>query len=140
MTIELVPLATMRFTLGVPLFVPDTPRGTRVVVEVTDGAIDGERIHARQKGVAAADWLTLDAGGLGTLDVRVIFETDDSALIYVTYSGRLDLSGGPGTAPSYIAPLLDVGDTRYGWLAKIQAVGKRAIDGQNLTYEAYELR
>jgi hypothetical protein len=139
MTLELVPLATMRFTTAEATTIPDTPRGTRLVVEVTDGVIEGERLRARQRGAAAADWLTLDARGIGTIDVRATMETDDGALLYVSYLGRLDLGGAnPGTV--YSTPLFDTGDERYRWLAAIQAVGKGTLDGNTLTYELYELR
>jgi hypothetical protein len=137
MSIELVPLGTMRFTLATPIVLADTPRGTRVIVEVSDGTLVGDRITAHQKGAAAADWLTVDAQGLGTLDVRGVLETDDGALIYVSYTGRFDTVGGTGPVT---APLFDTGDERYRWLAKIQAVAKGTIDGQTLTYEVYEVR
>jgi hypothetical protein len=137
MTLELIPLATMRFTLAAPITIADTPRGTRVVVEVSNGALEGDRIRAHQKGAAAADWLTVDAHGLGTLDVRGVLETDDGALIYVTYTGRIDFATG-GTP--YTAPLFDTGDERYRWLTRIQAVGKGVTEGDTLTYELYELR
>lgn len=137
MSIELVPLGTMRFTLGTPIVLADTPRGTRVIVEASNGTLVGDRITARQRGVAAADWLTLDQHGLGTLDVRGVLETDDGALIYVTYAGRFDTAGGTGPIT---APLFDTGDERYRWLAKLQAVAKGTIDGDTLTYEVYEVR
>ena len=41
-------------------------------------------------GRAAADWLTLSPDGrTGTLDVRCTLETDDSALIFMYYGGRM---------------------------------------------------
>lgn len=137
MTIELVPLGTMTFTLSTPMVLTDTPRGTRVIVEVTGGTFVGERVRAKQHGAAAADWLTVDAHGLGTLDVRGVMETDDGALIYATYSGRIDTAAGTGPIA---APLFDTGDDRYRWLAKIQAVAKGTIDGDTLSYEVYEVR
>ncbi len=140
MAIELVPLTTMRLRLGTPILLPDTPRGTRVVVEASEGTLTGERLTGKQVGVAAADWLVIDAGGLGTIDVRGVFETHDGALVYVTYNGRIDVSQGAGTSPAYNAPLFDTGDTRYRWLAKIQAVGKGHADGEWLEYELYEVR
>jgi hypothetical protein len=42
--------------------------------------------------------------GTGTLDMRAVVETDDGALIFLHYQGRVDLSAGPG-APLYAAPL-----------------------------------
>lgn len=142
MSIELVPLCTARITLAEPFFLPDTPAGTRVIVETTSFDVEGERIRAHMKGNAGADWLTLGAGMIGTLDVRALLETDDGALIFTWYHGRLDLSAGPGQAPAYAAPLYDTGDERYAWLNKVQAVAKGVTspDGTTLTYEIHELR
>lgn len=142
MTIELVPLCTATLTLVEPFVIPDAPTGTRVIVEVEDFVVEGERLRARQKGTAAADWLTVNAAMLGTIDVRALLETDDGALIYTAYQGRLDLSQGSGMSPAYSAPLYETGDERYAWLNKIQAVAKGIVsdEGRTLTYEICEVR
>lgn len=139
MSIELVPLTTAVITLSAEQFVlPNTPSGTRMIAEVDDAVLDGERLSGKLKGRAAADWLTITADGIGTLDVRATFETHDGALVFTTYRGRSDFSR-PGNA-IYAAPLYDTGDERYAWLNRIQAVAKGSLDGQTLTYEIYELR
>jgi hypothetical protein len=140
MSIELVPLCTIRASLAPPFILPDTPSGTRVIVEVTGFEVSGERLTGTLKGHAAADWLTLDSRAQGTVDVRALVETDDGALIFVTYGGRLDLSGGAGSAPVYSAPRFETGDERYLWLNKIQAIakGETSEDGHSLVYEVYE--
>ena len=142
MSIELVPLCTATITLAAPFILPDTPLGTRVIAECQAFDVAGERITAHLKGNAAADWLTVDGRAQGTLDVRTLLETDDGALIFVSYRGRLDLAGGPGAAPTYSAPLFDTGDERYAWINKIQAVGKGQLsaDGTTLVYEIAEVR
>lgn len=136
MSIELVPLGTMTLKVGTPLFLADTPRGTRVIVELSECTLVGDRINAHQKGTAAGEWLNLDANGLGTVDVRFVLETDDGALILVQYNGRIDTRGGSRPVS---APLFDTGDERYRWLAQLQAVGKGVLDGDTLTYEVYEV-
>ncbi len=142
MTIELVPLCTINIQLSEPFILPDTPSGTRVIVEVETLEVTGDRLRGHLKGHAAADWLTVDSRAMGTLDVRTLIETDDGALIYTSYRGRLDLSMGTGAMPVYSAPLFDTGDERYLWLNGIQAVGKGAgsADGRELTYEVFEVR
>lgn len=142
MSIELVPLCTATATLADPIFLPDTPMGTRIIAEVLSYDFVGERLNGHAKGNAGADWLTLSPGLLGTLDVRALIETDDGALIFASYRGRLDLSGGPGASPSYAAPLFDTGDERYAWINRIQAVAKGQISdgGSTLVYEMYEVR
>ncbi len=142
MTIELVPLCTATITLAEPILIPGTPAGMRVIAEVEAWAVAGERITARLKGTAAADWMTVDANMIGTIDARGLLETDDGALVYTWYHGRLDLSQGPGTSPAYAAPLYETGDERYAWLNKVQAVGKGVLsdDGRQLVYEICEVR
>ena len=142
MTIELIPLATATATLAEPFFLPDTPTGTRVIAEVTAFDFAGDRLSGHLKGHASADWLTLSPSLLGTLDVRALIETDDGALIFTSYRGRLDLSTGQGASPSYAAPLYDTGDERYAWINKIQAVAKGTLssDATQLVYEICEVR
>ena len=50
----------------------------------------GERLNGTVKGNAAADWMRTSKDGIASLDVRVVVETDDGALIYITYEGRAD--------------------------------------------------
>jgi hypothetical protein len=142
MTIELVPLCTATIKLAEPFFLPDTPLGTRVIAECRSFDVAGERINGHLKGNAAADWLTLDGRAQGTLDVRTLVETDDGALVFVSYRGRIDLSGGPDAASSYAAPLFDTGDERYLWLNKVQAIAKGALadGGTTLVYDVAEVR
>ncbi len=43
-------------------------KGTLHIVELSDIRIEGDRLQAKQKGVAAADWLFMDQENIGTLD------------------------------------------------------------------------
>jgi hypothetical protein len=138
-SIELVPLCNATVELRDPLFIPNGPAGTRMIVEVASATLEGDRMRGKLKGVAAADWLAMAPDGVGTLDVRALWETDDGALIFMAYKGRTDVSK-PGVAPLYIAPLFETGDDRYRWLNLVQAVGKGKLDGQTLTYEVFEIR
>ncbi|TWP52271.1 DUF3237 domain-containing protein [Lentzea tibetensis] len=140
MSIELVPLGTMTADLRRPHYLPKTPVGDRLVYEVESGAITGERLSGKMKGSSTADWLVIGPDGTATLDVRSVLETDDGALIFIHYTGRTDVSGGPGSSPMYAAPLFETGDDRYRWLNKVQAVAKGRLDGMTLTYELFEVR
>ncbi len=137
---ELVPLCTFDATLGGMHMIGAGPAGARTVAEVTGGTVSGERLNGTVKGNAAADWMLTSGDGIATLDVRVVVETDDGALIYVTYEGRADWSEGPGTKPIYIAPRFETSDERYAWLNSIQAVGKGQLGRGTVSYEIAEVR
>ncbi|HKA92695.1 MAG TPA: DUF3237 domain-containing protein [Acidimicrobiia bacterium] len=140
MAIELVPLCTATITLKDPMVLPNTPSGMRTIIEVEAAKLEGERLSGPMKGTAGADWATIGPDMTCTLDVRMTFETHDGALVLVTYSGRIDLSKGPGVSPIYAAPLFETGDDRYAWLNRVQAVAKGTLDGTTLTYEIAEVR
>lgn len=141
MAIELVPLYEAAVTLDLEgqMVMAEGPLGTRIIVEVREIELWGDRIRAKQKGAASADWLTVGPDGTGTLDVRATVETDDGALVFASYRGRMDLRGGPGAATIFAAPLFETGDDRYRWLNRIQAVAKGTLDGNVLRYEVYEV-
>ena len=72
--------------------------------------------------------------------MRVLVETDDGALVFIQYLGRVDTDD--AGAPVYSTPRFETGDERYLWLNKIQAVGKGTLseNGTTLTYELCEVR
>jgi uncharacterized protein DUF3237 len=125
-----------------PIEVGAGPAGTRLIVEVASAQVKGDRLRGEMRGAAAADWVIVGPGGAGTVDVRATLQTDDGAIIFVQYNGRLDVSQGlqfPMTA--YVAPLFETGDERYAWLNRIQAVGKGILyEDLSLDYEWYEVR
>ena len=141
-SVQLVPLCRFTAKLKPPIILENTPSGTRYIIGASSVRVEGERFNATLKGETAGDWLTVSASGVGTLDVRATLETDDGALVFVHYNGRVDMAPVPGNAPIFIAPLFDTGDPRYAWLAKIQAVGKGVVsaDLSDLVYEMYEVR
>lgn len=141
--IELVPLFHASYTLAPALEVGDGPAGTRIVGEIAGARIAGERLRGELAGRAAADWM-VRTGAIAVIDVRLTIRTDDGALVYMTYGGRLDLANRANGLIAYVAPTFETGDARYAWLNAIQAVGKGlfvpAGDGGTLEYEFFELR
>ncbi|MDJ0657696.1 MAG: DUF3237 domain-containing protein [Xanthomonadales bacterium] len=134
---ELLPLCTVDLELSPATIIGEGPSGTRMVIDLVSMTLTGERLNAKMKGRAAADWLTI-VGSVATIDVRATVETDDGALIYIQYRGRADVSQGIGSSPVYVAPTFETSDPRYQWLNCIQAVGKG--DLKALRYEWMELR
>lgn len=137
---ELVPLCTLEATIGGMHMIGSGPAGARTIAEVSGGSMSGDRVNGTVKGNAAADWMLTSKDGIATLDVRVVVETDDGALIYITYEGRADWSEGPGTKPIYMAPKFETSDERYTWLNSVQAVGKGQLGAGTVTYEIAEVR
>jgi len=75
--------------------------------------IAGPRLNARMTGSAAADWGTRAPDGTVQLDVRATLETDDGALIFVQYNGRVDFSDPTTPGPVYTTPRFETDDDRY---------------------------
>jgi len=116
-----------------------TPAGTRIVQEISSARIDGERLKASLVGHAAADWLAIDAQGVGTFDIRMTLQTDDGVPIYLAYKGRADWSTGMGKAPVYVGMEFEAGDERYSWLNALHLFGRGSVgEGGQLVYEIYE--
>ena len=137
MALELRPLCTVDLELAPATNIGEGPSGTRMVVDIHSMTISGDRLNARLKGGAAADWFTV-VGSTATIDVRATLETDDGALIYVQYRGRSDVTSGIGALPMYVAPTFETSDERYQWLNHVQAVGKG--DLKTLRYEWFEVQ
>lgn len=68
------------------------PDGFRINLFIASGeglAPDGTRTSTNRPG--GADYLTIRPDGVGILDVRTTVETADGALLFVSYSGMMDL-------------------------------------------------
>ncbi len=142
--IELIPLCTVVVDVEPSLSVGAGPAGVRSVGAISSVTVKGERMNGGLAGPAAADWMVM-AGAIGTIDVRMTVRTDDGALIYVTYGGRLDLSNPAQGITAYVAPLFETGDERNKWLNKVQGAGKGKLTmkqggAAQLEYEFYEIR
>ena len=138
---EIVEMGTLVADLGDRHILDGAPFGTRVIVDVTGMRIEGERLDARMKGSAAADWGSRAADGTVQLDVRATLETHDGALILIQYNGRVDFSDPAAPGPVSTTPRFETADPRYAWLNRLQAVMKGGSDGRSLiAYRMYELR
>lgn len=137
--IELVPLCTA----VVEVAPPHAVGAARSIGEIRSVTLEGERMRATLAGAAAADWMTI-SGAVGTIDVRMTLRTDDDALVYVQYGGRLNLADRANGFHALVAPVFETGDERYAWLNAVQAVGKGRLipgpDGTRIEYEFHEVR
>ena len=146
---ELKPLMTMHADLKEPVAVGEGPHGTRTIYDVTGGYFEGERLKGKLL-ASGGDWITIDADGVGHLDVRATFVTDDGANIYVQYYGALVFnekvaaaleSGKPanfGDAHFVTQPRFETGDDRYRWLNSVVAVAEGRVMGNAVEYRIFE--
>lgn len=145
------PLFTIRMNLHPIQELGVTPLGQRRIVPVAGGTFEGARLRGVVLGQAGGDWLLMRADGVFQLDVRVTLQTDDGALILMTYRGvrhapgdvTAKLARGERVDPSqyYLrtAPFFETSSPRYGWLNNIVAVamGERLPDG--VVYRVFEV-
>lgn len=130
-------LGRVTFEIGTRVIIEAGPQGTRAIVPVVGGSFEGSKIHAHLS-APAGDWITMRSDGTYKLDVRVTWITTDGAAILMTYSGIGQLTETGSTIRS--APLFEVGDPRYAWLNRIQAIGIGGRTGESrVVYEIYAL-
>jgi hypothetical protein len=92
------PLMTVRIAAAPPQKLGAVPHGGRSFVPVTGGDFEGPRLRGRIL-PGGGDWLLVRSDGVLEPDLRITLETDDHALISMTFQG---LRHGP---PDVIAAL-----------------------------------
>jgi len=70
------------------------PHGTRVTFPIVGGSFEGDRLRGKVL-PGGDDWMIKRPDGIIDLDLRVTLETDDGALIHMTFEGMRD-EGAPG--------------------------------------------
>jgi hypothetical protein len=117
-------LANVAVDLGPTHVLLKAPYGARLNVDVLDARVEGERLKASLVGKAAADWVVVAPDGkTGALDVRATLRTDDGAIIYSEYRGRVRF-GADGLNQVFTSPRFETGDARYAWLNGVQCIGR----------------
>jgi len=144
------PLFVMRLDVRPLQIIGATPGGYRRVGVVPSGVFDGERLSGRVL-EGGADWQIVRGDGSTVLDVRLVLQTIDDALIGMTYRGirhgtpdviaRVEKGEAvdPGDYYFRIAPLFETATTQYAWLNNVVAVGigHRRVDGP--VYNIFEV-
>ena len=127
-----------------------TPEGQRTIAPVTGGIFEGERLSGKVL-PGGADWVRFRADGTMMIDVRLTLQTNDGALIYLSYEGRFIgaadamaqvAQGKTLEAGSYslvTVARFECGDDRYAWLNDVIAVGTGEQSGFNPVYTIYEI-
>jgi len=141
-------LMTYRAELKPPQDIGNTAFGNRAIYDVTGGTFEGPELKGKLL-PSGGDWILLDEKGVGRLDVRASFETDDGALIYVQYFGIVELDPNNleptedskfGDSYFMTQPRFETSDSRYDWLNRIVAVGEGRPLPNAVEYKVYQLK
>jgi Protein of unknown function (DUF3237) len=116
------PLIVLRLKTAATQEVGSTPRGPLFIFPIIGGSFEGDRLRGNVL-AGGADWATATADGAFELDLRATLETDDGALIYLTFTGVRD------DARQYLRtlPRFETAAGRYDFLNRLLAVGTGEI-------------
>lgn len=144
-------LMTLTLTVGGMQAIGATPVGNRRIVGlVSGGTFQGERLRGTVL-PGGADWIVMRPDGAMTLDVRLVLETDDKALIGLTYRG---IRHGPAAIMERVARGEDVDPSqyyfrtsmafetaaaKYDWLNRIIAIGTGRRLPEGPVYDVFEV-
>ena len=149
-TMRIAPLFIFQIQVKPPSIIGATPGHDRRIGEISGGSFEGEKLRGRILS-GGSDWQSLRADGTTTLNVRLVMETDDGALIGMTYLGMrhgpkevLDrIARGDKVSPTeyYMraTPYYETASEKYGWLNRIVSVayGHRMAGGA--IYQVFEV-
>jgi hypothetical protein len=133
-----------------PEVIGEVSEGIRINFYVADGKVEGANVKGRFRS-GGGDWFTLRRDGVGILDVRGTIETEDGALIYISYTGVADsgengyerfLRGDlPRTVAMRVVPRLQTAHPAYLWMNRLQCLGIGQSDTSDLTvkYDVYAI-
>jgi hypothetical protein len=108
------PLMTLRLETAKP----QNLGAGRVTFPITGGSFTGDRLRGRVL-PGGDDWTSTRADGVIELDLRVTLETDDGALVYMTFEGiRNDAASYFRTLPRF-----ETAAPKYAFLNRMLAVG-----------------
>ena len=148
---DLVHEFTYRVQIKPPVDIGAGPFGHRMIFEVTEGEVEGERLNGTVL-TGGAEWFLAGADGYGRVDVRLQMTTHDGANIYFQYFGILEINEaslgaiGAGAATDFedhyfrTTPRLETGDERYAWVNHTVFVGKgHVLPGLLVEYDVYRV-
>ncbi|MEM6708989.1 MAG: DUF3237 domain-containing protein [Pseudomonadota bacterium] len=145
---RLTPLFEIRATLIRNDLIGNFGRGTRAVAVVGDGSFEGASLRGTVL-TPGADWVVVGDQGHAQIDVRLILQTDDDAMIYMTYTGVLEQNdafqqAAAGAEASdfgdfyFVTQIrFETGDDRYSWLNHRAAVGEGRLLPGGVEYRVF---
>lgn len=144
-------LFTIRMSLHPPHDLGATPLGGRRIIAVSQGEFEGARLRGTVLAHGGSDWLIARADGSFQQDARLTLQTDDGALIGMSYRGirhsspevAARLARGEDVSPAdyYLrtAPFFETSAARYAWINHIVSVGVGRREPGGVVYEVFEV-
>ena len=128
------PLMTLRLSTDAIQEVGLTPHGKLSIFPVIGGTFEGERLRGKVLR-GGGDWVVARSDGTFDLDLRVTLETDDGALIYMTFTGVRD------DANRYLRtlPRFETAAPNYAFLNRLLAIGMGEIRSDGPVHTIQEL-
>ncbi len=115
------PLLTLRLDTAPTQDIGAVPHGTRVTFPITGGSFEGERLRGKVL-PGGDDWTLKRPDGVLELDLRITLETDDGALVHMTFEGLRD-DGAAGGPYFRTLPRFETAEPKYAFLNRLLAVG-----------------
>jgi hypothetical protein len=116
---------TLEVAVGGAQKIGAVAHGTRLTAPISGGHFEGPRLRGKVL-PGSSDWTQLRADGVLELDLRVTLETDDHALIHMTFTGIRD-DAAPGAPHFRTLPRFETADPRYAFLNRLLAIGAGEI-------------
>lgn len=144
------PLMSLKLRVSAMQSIGPAPGGDRRVGVVAGGTFSGDRLNGTVM-EGGADWIIVRPDGCMLLDVRLVLQTDDGALIGLTYRG---LRHGPANVMAKVAAgepvdpssyyfrttiLFETSSEKYGWLNRVFGIGTGSRTAAGPEYEIFEL-
>jgi hypothetical protein len=118
----------------------ETSVGRRIIQEFLSVSFEGERLRGVMTGKAGADWLTIDAEGHATMDIKVVLLTSDGAHVFATLDGRAHWPEQLGQGTIYSTARFESGDGRYRWVNHLPLVSRGSVvEGRAVAHEIFEM-
>ena len=136
---------SVKFTVGAPIVIMNGPMGSRFIFPDIKGTFQGGEaypdFHGTLKG-PCGDWARGHADGSGvSLDVRLILNVDNGAMVYGNAIGRsVRDKTDPTKASLTFAKTFETGDNELRWLNNKVLAGVGRKDGNSITVDYYEVQ
>lgn len=109
--------------------------GHTSIAPVTGGTFSGPGIEGTVHN-GGADWIS-QVSGHSSLDVRITLETDDGAIIFMSYTGVV----AQNDAGLYwrVRPIFQTASEKYDWLNHVVCIGKNKRIAGKVAYDIFKI-